>query len=87
MTDEKIVPLRVGPSINDIPGMLRQMADGIENGDVRTNGTVYLIIPDPPEEEWPDFFVYGEHPGDAAIVGHMTITVHMLAAHHLERHP
>jgi hypothetical protein len=90
MTDEQsnVITLRDGPTVNDIPGMLEHLARGIRSGDVGTHGTAIVILPAPPGgDAWPEVFIYGEHPGDAAIIGHIAITVTALSMHICERQP
>lgn len=57
----KVVPLRSGPLITDVPAMLRQMADDIESGTVECNAALFII---PREGDWPDVYGWGQHLGD-----------------------
>lgn len=88
MTDkpENVITLHDGPLVSDIPGMLEHLAKHIRTGDIETDGTVIVIIPTPPaNDDWPEVFVYGEHPGDAAIIGHIAVTVTALSMHICKR--
>lgn len=72
MTDEKgkVIPLREGPALDDIPGLLRQLADGLDNGSFgREVGSVIVIIPN--GDDWPEIFCYGEMIGTTEAVGHV----------------
>lgn len=58
-------------NLSDIPAMLRQLADDIENGE---HGEVSLCIAVIPREgSWPDLFGFGPtgDTSDAAVVGHL----------------
>lgn len=89
MTDDdksNVITLRDGPTVDDIPGMLEHLAKHIRTGDIETDGTVIVIIPTPPaNDDWPEVFIYGEHPGDAAIIGHIAVTVTALSMHICKR--
>ncbi len=61
VTDLKVVSLRDGPLLNDIPGMLRRTADRIESGDVAEADVALLIIPQP--GDWPRVFGFGDTTG------------------------
>ncbi|WP_127524064.1 hypothetical protein [Mesorhizobium sp. Z1-4] len=69
----KVVPLHTGPTVTDIPGQLRQMADRIEANEVEAN-SVLLIIPQ--TGDWPMIFGWGDHLGD-----HGNIAVCEMAKH------
>lgn len=62
MTDN-IVNLRGGhPLVNDIPGMLRQLADKFEAGEETVDGILILIPRTAGEDSyWPRLFGYGEN--------------------------
>lgn len=47
--------------ITDIPGMLRQMADQIEAGDVSAASALFII---PRDHDWPAIYGWGAHLGD-----------------------
>jgi len=59
----EVVQLRPSPSLNDIPGQLRQMADSIERGDIEAASALFII---PREGDWPELYGWGEHMGDYA---------------------
>lgn len=61
MTDDNVVALRPGPPINDIPGMLRQMADRFEAGDMTAEGVLFIV---PRDGDWPQIFGWGSHLSD-----------------------
>lgn len=67
MTDN-IVNLRP-VSLNDIPGMLRQWADWLEDGTETTEGTLLTLIPQ--EGDWPRIIGLGEHLGDLGNIATM----------------
>lgn len=55
----KVVPLRPGRALlSDIPGMMRQIADQIEKGEIKDVTEVMFIIPRP--GKFPDLFGWGE---------------------------
>lgn len=63
MADEgaglKVVPLRDGkPSLNDIPAMLRQMADQIEGGEWGDVPSLLVLMPR--QEDYPEAFSFGD---------------------------
>lgn len=43
MTDLKIVPMRGGPSLVDIPAQLRQLADLIEKGEFKAENAIAVV--------------------------------------------
>ena len=57
----RVVPLREGPLLTDIPGRLRQLAESIESGDTEAAAVLVLI---PQDGDWPAVFGFGEHLGD-----------------------
>lgn len=59
MTDN-LVHLR-DTTINDIPGMLRKLADAFDAGDETAPGILVII---PQDGDFPALFGYGEHLGD-----------------------
>ncbi len=61
MTLELVSPLRQGPTVSDIPGQLRQMADQIESGEVAATSALFII---PADGDWPAVYGWGEHLGD-----------------------
>lgn len=69
MTDEpytgpKLVQLREAPPLNDIPGHLRAMADGIEAGEEGDYvGTESLIVVIPVSGDYPRIFAFGDVDG------------------------
>lgn len=69
MTDN-ITPLRPGPALNDIPGMLRQLADQFEAGEYDATS---LLVVMPQEGDWPILFGYGEHMGDLTNIATMEL--------------
>ncbi len=48
-------------NLNDIPGMLRKLADRIETGDLQDATTAFVIIP--VEDDWPRLVGYGDIDG------------------------
>lgn len=58
MSDDNVLHLRPGPPINDIPGMLRQLADQFETGEYTAEGILVIL---PRDGDWPAIFGYGEH--------------------------
>lgn len=65
-----VIDLRKTPSMADIPGMLRTMADDIENGEVQASSMMVII---PTDGDWPDIFGWGEHMGDYGCIGLLEI--------------
>lgn len=57
---ENVVTLR-NVSLADIPGMLRKMADKIEQGEIAATSALFII---PCDGDWPNIFGWGEHMGD-----------------------
>lgn len=58
-------------SLNDIPGMLRQWADWLEDGTETTEGTLLTLIPQ--EGDWPMIIGLGEHLGDLGNIATMEL--------------
>lgn len=56
----EVVALREN-RINDIPAMLRQMADEIEAGAVEATSALFIV---PREADFPAIYGWGEHLGD-----------------------
>jgi len=61
MTAE-IVPLREGPPLTDIVGLLRQTADQIEAGEYGAIDSALLILPQ--DEDFPLVFGWGDQDGE-----------------------
>lgn len=59
----EVVQLRPSPSLIDLPGQLRQMADSIERGNIEATSALFII---PREGDWPELYGWGEHMGDYA---------------------
>lgn len=57
----EVVQLHKSPSIADIAGQLRQMADMIERGEVEAQSALFII---PHDGAYPDVYGWGEHLGD-----------------------
>jgi len=57
----KVVPLRERPTVSDIPGMLRKLADDIESGETMAHAVLAII---PRDGDWPVICGFGEHLGD-----------------------
>ena len=62
----EVVQLRSAPTLNDIPGQLRQLADEIERGEVKATSALCIL---PQDDNWPTIFGWGEHMGDYANIG------------------
>ena len=62
----KVVGLRPGPTVDNIPAMMRQLADRIESGEQPADA-VLCIIPQP--GDWPAIFGWGDHQGDLGNIG------------------
>lgn len=62
----EVVQLRAAPKLNDIPAMMRQLADEIERGEVEAESMLCLI---PSDEGLPVIYGWGEHMGDYANIG------------------
>jgi hypothetical protein len=56
-----VTPLRQGPLVTDIPGMLRQMAEWIESGEIEASSALFIV---PVDNDWPKVFGWGEHLGN-----------------------
>lgn len=56
-----VTRLRQGPLLTDIPGMMRQMADRIETGEVDAQSVLFIV---PVDGDWPMVFGWGAHLGD-----------------------
>jgi len=67
---DNVTPLRPGPLLSDIPGMLRLWADRIENGDEPAD-TVLMVIPR--DGDWPKIIGLGQHLGDLSNVAIMEL--------------
>jgi hypothetical protein len=57
----EVVNLRSMPSLADIPGQLRQMAEMIEAGEVEATSALFII---PRAGDWPKVFGWGDHLSD-----------------------
>lgn len=56
-----VTNLRSSPSLADIPGQLRQMADLLESGEIEASSVLFIIAR---ENDWPDVYGWGDHLGD-----------------------
>ncbi len=61
MTDLKMVPLREGPALGEIPAQLRALADRIEAGEYGDVDGLYAIMPR--EREYPQILGWGINDG------------------------
>ena len=60
-----VVPLSTAPSLNDIPGQLRQLANQLEAEPV---DALLVVIPGP-DNDWPRLLNYGRYMGNRETVG------------------
>lgn len=67
----EVVPLRTRSTVSDVPGMLRNMADMIERGEVEAPSALFIV---PVERGWPQVYGWGEHLGDAGNIALCEIT-------------
>lgn len=58
----KVVQLRESPSLNDIPGMLRKLAEDIEAGVHGDVSSAYVLLP--AEGDYPKIFGFGDVTGE-----------------------
>lgn len=58
-----VVELRPGPTLRDIPGMLRSLADAVEAGEHGDVGSALVLIPR--EDDYPLAFGFGEQGGES----------------------
>ena len=73
-----VVQLHNGaPSLNDIPGRLRLLADRIENGEVEAT-TAYVVIPR--SGDFPQLFGFGDYEKDNGPIVQMQFMLHWLSA-------
>lgn len=80
----RVVPLRPGRALlSDIPGMLRQTADQIENGQIKDVEYALFIIPRP--GEWPAVYGWGEIKDDYTNIGILELTKIWFAQQRTER--
>ena len=63
----KLVPFRPEPSLLDIPGQLRQLADAIERGDHKPEAAFMLLTE--PDTFKPTFFGWGRVPDRHGVAG------------------
>lgn len=61
-----VVRLRDSPSLNDLPGQLRQLADKIERGEVEGETAICIV---PQATGWPLLYGWGPQFERMAIVG------------------
>lgn len=59
---EKVVALRRGPSLADIPGMLRNLADDVEAGVYGEVPSVLVLMPR--SGDYPHAFGFGDQDGE-----------------------
>ncbi len=79
----EVIPIRSGnPLLNDIPGMLRQMADWIESGEVVTESALFIL---PVEDSWPRVYGWGEGMTDLECVANMELAKLWFANNRVER--
>lgn len=58
----KVVPLRGhAPVLNDVPAMMRRVADQIDAGEIIAPSALFIV---PVDGDWPMVFGWGEHLGD-----------------------
>lgn len=58
-----VTPLRNGrPTLSDLPGMMRHVADLIEDGEVEATSALFIV---PVSGDWPQVFGWGEHLGES----------------------
>lgn len=57
----EIIPIRSGPSLNDIAGQLRALADQIEAGEYGEVETVFALMPR--DGDYPTFWGWGDITG------------------------
>lgn len=65
MTDLRVVPLRESPSLSDIPGQMRQLADSIEAGELEPEAVLCIVA----TGGWPIIYGWGENLGDYGNIG------------------
>lgn len=65
------------PSLNDIPGQLRVLADSIEKGEVEAT-TTYVVIPR--AGDFPKLFGFGDNDKDNSPIVQMQLMLHWLSA-------
>jgi len=84
MSDKpKIVELREGrPSLADIPGRLRLMADRIERGETEAT-TAYLIVPR--DGDYPQLFGWGDIEGERSPIVQTALLQHWLCGNLIKR--
>lgn len=69
----KVVPLHTSPTVTDIPGQLRQMADAIEAGEVEAHSALFIV---PQTGDWPLVYGWGDHLGDHGNIAVLELTKH-----------
>jgi hypothetical protein len=62
MTDAKVVEIRPGPCLQDIPGMLRNLVDMVEAG--KYGDVQSMLVISPRDGDSPRAFGFGEQTGD-----------------------
>lgn len=69
-------------TLDDIPAMMRQLADRIENGEVAADSVLCLV---PVPGDWPLVFGWGEHLSSEANIGVLEIAKHWFVANTVVR--
>lgn len=69
--DDKVTPLREGRALlTDIPGMMRQVADQIEQGEIEASSMLVVV---PRDGDWPRIFGWGEALSDLERIATMEL--------------
>ena len=78
-----VVPLREQPSLQDIPALLRRLADQIETGEVEAR-TLYVVIPQP-GNDYPKLRGWGDIEGDRQPIVQIALLQHWLLSRETAR--
>jgi hypothetical protein len=78
-----VVPLREMPSLQDIPALLRRLADQIANGEVEAK-TLYVVIPQP-GKDYPKLRGWGDVDGDRQPIVQVALLQHWLLSRETAR--
>lgn len=70
-----VVPLRDGPSLQDIPGLLRNLAAEIENGETVAR-TLFIVIPR--DGDYPALRGWGDVDGSRGPIEQLALAQHWL---------
>jgi hypothetical protein len=85
MVDLKVVQLQEGPSLQDIVGQMRMLADRIEAGEFGEVNTLFAVMPR--DDDFPLLFGWGVLDGQNDPIIQLELTKHWLLSNLVVRKP